>query len=106
MPRLRYLASADTDFREILKYIARESGNGNVAIGKSFIASIRDKCRHLASLPGMMGRPRPEIYPDLRSFAFGNYVVFFRYIDDRFEVVNILERHRDLESFFDPHSSE
>ncbi|MDB5526324.1 MAG: type toxin-antitoxin system RelE/ParE family toxin [Rhizobium sp.] len=104
MPRLRYLASVDTDFREILKYIARESGN--VTVGKAFIASIRDKRRHLASLPGMMGRPRPEIYPDIRSFAFGNYVVFFRYIDDRFEVVNILERHRDLESFFDSHSPE
>ena len=29
------------------------------------------------------------------------YVIFFRYADHRFEVVNILEGHRDIEAFFD-----
>jgi hypothetical protein len=28
-------------------------------------------------------------------------VIFFRYVADRFEVVSILEGHRDIESYFD-----
>lgn len=47
-----------------------------------------------------MGRARPELLPDVRSFAFRGYVIFFRYVDDVFEVVNIIEGHRDLESHF------
>ncbi len=49
----------------------------------------------------MMGRPRPELRPDLRSFPFGNYVIFFRYLEDTLEVVSILHAHRDIERIFD-----
>src|SRR5580704_2090020 len=38
-----------------------------------------DYCEHLAKLPGMMGRPRPELGHDVRSTTFGNYVIFLRY---------------------------
>ena len=44
-----------------------------------------------------MGRPRDELAPGLRSVAFRNYVIFFRYREDRFEVVSILEGHRDID---------
>lgn len=47
-----------------------------------------------------MGRARPEFHPDLRSFAFGNYVLFFRYVDDCFEVVNIIARYRGIDEYF------
>ena len=36
----------------------------------------------------------------MRSFAFKGYVIFFRYEDDRFEVVNVLEGHRDVIAHF------
>jgi len=36
----------------------------------------------------------------MRSFPYKGYVIFFRYVADRFEVVNILEGHRDIEAFF------
>lgn len=51
-------------------------------------------------LSGTLGRARPELRPDIRSFAFGNYTIFFRYLDDRFEVVNVLEGHRDFDAHF------
>lgn len=38
-----------------------------------------------------MARPRPEYLPDMRSFAFGDYVIFFRYHDNVFEVVSVPE---------------
>jgi plasmid stabilization system protein ParE len=98
MRRLRYLDSARADLLHILDYVGRESGSAAAAV--KFTGVIRAKCRQLAELPGMLGRARPELHPDLRSFALGNYVIFFRYADDRFEVVNILERHRDIDEYF------
>lgn len=32
--------------------------------------------------------------------ALGNYVIFFRYIDDVLEVITVLEGHRDIDAFF------
>ena len=54
----------------------------------------------LASLPGTLGRPRPALRPDIRSFPFKGYVIFFRYEGDAMEVVNVLEGHRDVPSHF------
>lgn len=96
--RLRYLDSAKTDIISIFDYIARESGD--VTAARRFVDFLRARCRHLAALPGHMGRPRPELRPDMRSFAVRGYVIFFRYIDDVFEVVDILEGHRDIEPYF------
>jgi hypothetical protein len=38
--------------------------------------------------------------PSIRSSAFKGYVIFFRYVGDRFEVVNIIEGHRDINELF------
>ncbi len=98
MRRLVYLLSAQDDLNDIYRYIARESKSR--AIGEAFIHSLRQQCRRLASLPGSLGKPRPELRPDIRSFAFKGYVIFFRYEGERFEVVNILEGHRDILGHF------
>jgi toxin ParE1/3/4 len=96
--RLVYLVAAERDLRSIARYIARESGNRTIA--RNFTARLRQQCEKLASLPGTLGRARPELRQDIRSFAFGNYLIFFRYADDTFEVVNVLEGHRDIGAFF------
>jgi len=98
VPRIVYLASARRDFADILKYITQESGS--LAIGRGFVDLLRMQCRKLASLPGTLGRPRPELRPDIRSFPFKGYMIFFRYGDDTFEVVNVLEGHRDIVGYF------
>ena len=98
MRRLRVLPSAQADLLDILDYVARQSGS--VAIGRRFVAALRAQCRHLAGLPGTLGRPRPELRSEIRSFPFRGYVIFFRYINEVFEVVNILEGHRDFDHHF------
>ena len=92
--RVRYLPSVQSDLTDILRYIARQSGNP--AVGRRFVAVLRRQCEHLASLPGTLGTARPELRPDIRSFPYRGYVIFFRYVDDRFEVVHILEGRRDV----------
>jgi len=94
-----FLASVQADLVHILSYIA-EAG-GSLAVAQGFVRQLRDRCHELASLPGSMGRARPELRPDIRSGAFKGYVIFFRYVGDQFEVVNILEGHRDILAHFD-----
>ena len=47
-----------------------------------------------------MGRERNELRDGLRSSVFKSYVIFYRYLGDELEVVNILEGHRDMDAFF------
>jgi plasmid stabilization system protein ParE len=96
--RLVYLDSARDDLIQIFAYITRESGSQE--IGRGFVKTLRDQCGKLATLPGSLGIARTELRPNLRSFAFKGYVILFRYGGDRFEVVNIIEGHRDIEGMF------
>jgi plasmid stabilization system protein ParE len=96
--RLVYLASARRDLVAILEFISREAGS--VAVGRAFTDRLRAYCAKLASLPGTLGRARPELRNDIRSVAFRGYVIFFRYRDHTLEVVNILEGHRDIDAHF------
>ncbi|KQT53882.1 MULTISPECIES: type II toxin-antitoxin system RelE/ParE family toxin [unclassified Aureimonas] len=101
MRRLLYTKEAQADLVSILTHVARTSGS--VETGRRVVDRIRTKCRKFASLPGMMGRTRPEIRPDLRSVAIGRYVVFMRYHDrERLEIVAIVEGHRDIDAYFHP----
>jgi toxin ParE1/3/4 len=93
-----FLAPVRADLLAIMTYIADASGS--VATGESFVRKLRTHCHKLAALEGTIGRGRPELRPDIRSLPYGNYVIFFRYAADRFEVVNILEGHRDVEAYF------
>jgi toxin ParE1/3/4 len=99
MRELVYTHAAKQDLLGILDYIAAESGD--VAVGLHFTTQLRQQCSKLADLPGTLGRARPELRPDVRSFAFKGYVIFFRYAPGVLEVVNILEGHQDIESHFD-----
>lgn len=98
MKRLVYLASVRQDLLDILDYVAGESGS--VAVAQGFIAQLRGRCHGIASKPGTLGRARPELRPDIRSIAHKGYVIFFRYVEGRLEVVNILEGHRDIDANF------
>jgi len=102
--RLVFLAAAQRDLVSILDHITRESGS--LAVGRGFVGRLRQHCARLASLPGSIGRARPELRPDIRSSAFKGYVVFFRYRDDLLEVVNVLEGHRDIDGHFRPSRQE
>ncbi|MGD9471722.1 MAG: type II toxin-antitoxin system RelE/ParE family toxin [Novosphingobium sp.] len=98
MRRLTYLTSARDDLADILRHIARESGD--IAIGQGFVVKLMARCEHLAGLPGILGTHRPELRPDIRSMPHQGYVIFFRYEDERVEIVNILNGRRDVDQHF------
>ncbi len=79
--------------------------SGSRAVARNFVIALRRRCHELAALPGTIGRARPELGSGIRSIAHKGYVIFFRYIGGRFEVVNILEGHRDIEAAFEDATS-
>jgi len=98
VPVLRYTTEALDNLADIAAYIAEASGSREIA--ERFTSEIRQKCLKLASLPGTLGRARPELRPNYRSFVFKGYVVFFRYVDNVLEVISVLEGHRDIVAYF------
>ena len=66
-------------------------------MGERLADQLFDRCEQLASLPGTIGRARPELREDMRSAVHKSYVIFFRYDGDVFEVVNW---HRDIDAFY------
>lgn len=79
MPRLVYLTSARRDLAKIAIDIEDTSHSRKAAL--AFPERLTDYCERLASLPGLLGRPRYDLRPEYRSFTFGSYVAFFRYVD-------------------------
>jgi toxin ParE1/3/4 len=98
VPRLVFTHAAQVNLIQIAEYIEGRSGSAPAA--ERFCNRLIAKCQRPARFRGLMGRPRPELLPDLRSVPFGNYLIFFHYVDDAFEVVNILEGHLDIDTHF------
>ena len=98
MPRLRYSSEAVDNLAAIAAYITITTDSEKVARG--LVEQLRARCRKIAALPGTLGRSRSDLRPDMRSVAYKNYVIFFRYLDDTLEVVAVLEGHRDIVTYF------
>ena len=103
MPRLVYLTSALRELAKIASDIEDASQSRDVAM--TFTDKLTDYCEHLAQLPGLLGRARHELRSEYRSTTFGNYVIFFRYVDastprEIMEIIHILYGARDIEAFF------
>jgi plasmid stabilization system protein ParE len=77
---------------------AEQSGSRTIA--ERFASELRRKCAALADAPIRMGRARNELRPGLRSCPYKSYVIFFRYVADALEVVNVIEGHRDVAALF------
>jgi len=93
MRRLHYTDTARENLLAITRYIRLSSGHREIA--KSFTVALRQQCAKMATLPGTIGRSRAQLRPNLRSFAFRGYVIYFQYLDEVLEIVAILEGHRD-----------
>ena len=95
MGRLVVRPQALTDLDDIFDYIAEDSLDR--AIG--FIRKLYEQLEKLAANPNM-GRRRDELLPELRSFPYGNYLIFYLPLDDGVDIVRVLNGARDLEALF------
>jgi toxin ParE1/3/4 len=93
MPAIVVRPRALDDLAEIWAYIADDS----VVHANTFTALIDRKFKTLARRPNI-GRARPELATDLRSFAVRNHVIFYVPIANGVEIVRVLHGARDLEA--------
>jgi toxin ParE1/3/4 len=83
---------AEADIEEIAIYISQD--NPNAAI--RWLDTLEAKFETIAEMPGM-GILRGYIRPDLRSLAFGNYLIFYHEIDAGIEILRVLHGARQWE---------
>lgn len=95
MPAILKRPLALLDLVEIWSYIAEDS----VSNADRFALRIDNTFRLLARRP-LVGRERPELYKNLRSFSVGKYIVFYLPRRNGIEVVRVLHASRDIETIF------
>lgn len=93
----RYVISplAEQDMEAIGDYIAQD----NPQRALTFIAELRSQCAKIAALPKAC-RSRPELGEDIRSFAYGNYVIFIQDSQKKLCIVRVLHGAMDIENRF------
>jgi len=82
---------AESDLSEIWHYISED----NPEAAEGVLAKIKLTIINLANSP-KMGHRRDNFSPGLRSFPVGLYLVFYREMRDRMEVVHVLHGARDI----------
>lgn len=96
MARVVFAPAAAADLTEISDYIAADNRPAALVL----IDRLERQAATLAAQPGI-GRARPELWPDLRSFALGKYVLFYRPIEGGIEIVRVLHGMQDIERIFE-----
>jgi toxin ParE1/3/4 len=84
---------AIADLTSVWAYISQDS----VEAADAFVNRLYQRCVQLKELPSI-GRRRDELLPGLRSVPEGRYLIFYRLLPERVEIVRILSAYRDVES--------
>ena len=92
MPVLKRHPLAEQDLVEIYVHISSD----NQPAAENLVRAINGKCEALARHP-MIGRARPELRSDLRSFPYGAYLILYRVIDGGVEIVRVVHAARNLD---------
>ena len=92
MPEAFRTPSAESDLLEIWLYISSASQSA----ANRLLEAIDLTCHTIAEYPNM-GRSRLELSHALRSFPVGNYVIFYRPIENGIEVIRVLSQARDID---------
>ena len=91
--RIRFKREARADLRAIKEHVHSE----NPRAAMRLLAVLRQRTGRLAEMP-RLGRARPELAPDLRSAAVGNYVIFYTVDPDIVWIQRILHGARDIDA--------
>ena len=95
MTRPIITSEAEEDIVEILAYISLDNYEASVA----FYGRLIEQLGILAENP-KAGRERREISEGVRSFPFGNYVIFYRIWAGEVAVTRVIHGSRDLDELF------
>jgi toxin ParE1/3/4 len=95
MSKLIISPEADQDLLEIWLYIAEDSPDD----ADRFLDRLEENAQKLAEFTEI-GRDRPELAPNLKSFSVDRYILYYRPDVDGIELVRILHAARDINQIF------
>jgi toxin ParE1/3/4 len=88
--RLIFSRSAQRDLNETLVYIAKDKPGAALR----FVERLQAKCDLLLSQP-LLGEDCSELRPDMRRLRYQKYLIFYRFTDEKVEVVRVIHGARD-----------
>ena len=92
MKRFRMTRAAKADLTEITDYIAAD----NPQAARRVLVDILDRLERIGGTPGM--GPRCEQYgKNLRRFAVGNYVIYYKPTANGISVIRVLHGARNVD---------
>jgi toxin ParE1/3/4 len=98
--QLKFTPLAQRDLESIGDYIAAENPRRAV----TFVRELRAHCNSICHFP--LSYPlRPDITENIRSSAYGNYVIYFVADDDIVLIIRILHGARDAAVHIATHAS-
>jgi toxin ParE1/3/4 len=89
--KVRFTASAEADLQAIGDWIV-EDDPGRAA---SFVIELRERCLSLADKPNRFPVARRTGGHVFRKLVHRDYLIFYRVLDDRVEIVHVLHGARD-----------
>lgn len=84
---------AEADLIDIADYIMQE----NPSAALRLIERIENACTMLGDNP-LLGRSRPDIAPDARSWSVGHYLILYRRMPSGAEIVRVIHGARNLDN--------
>jgi len=96
--RIRVTPQARADLDAIWIYIARESGSLRSAT--KTVNSICEKFGLFAKFPHIGKSLESELRPNIRTFAVGNFAIFYSVRPSEIRILRIIHAARDAEAVF------
>jgi toxin ParE1/3/4 len=91
MQRILRTRASRSDYDEIWGYIAVR----DLAAADRLVDQFDATLKVIASTPHM-GRKVEELAPNLRSFPVGNYLIFYRPVEEGIQLIRLLHGARDI----------
>ena len=95
MPSIIRSDQSEHDVYEIAAFIARDNPDAAIQLVDRFDEALK----MLAGNP-LAGRVREELAAEVRSFPVGNYLLFYRPIQNGIALIRVLHGPRDLRRLF------
>jgi toxin ParE1/3/4 len=95
MTSYSFTPEAANDLGEIYTYVANE----DMVAARQLLDRLTGLFRKLSTMPGL-GRKRPELGQDIRSFPTGRYVIYYRVVEQGIQLMRIIHGARDVEKMF------
>ncbi|MGG6239010.1 type II toxin-antitoxin system RelE/ParE family toxin [Nodosilinea sp. AN01ver1] len=92
----RITPQASQDIEAIADYLANQT---NLASAETFLTEVDRVLQRIGQFP-YIGRQRDELYPNLRSLPYRQYLIFYRLLDN-VEVFRVVSGYQDLTALFE-----